>query len=462
LEIQVAQRKTEEGSPVIDIVYLDEILLDMGLTGIPDDGEGRFFSAETIPTAKQKGHFLWDKRGSSGWFWYAGKGRERQPAAISPIKPPPVIAPVTEYLIISPREFTAAAERLARYHSANARPTQVILVEEIYAHYASGFRTPWAIRRFLKSWRTSSLNARFVLLLGDADSYAKLQDKVHDNDSGAKRRDWIPTWQRQTLSGPAASDNWFVADLSDLERPWLAIGRLAVSSSAEADAQITKTLRYLKEAAAYAPLKQQLLLLSDQHVQSQKFIKNVAAHGSAMDFAFEQYLAKPIARDSGENQEQVRRLLSGYYPLILFYGHGGRYMWRTGAENLETDKDLFGIKEVGSLPTPEVLPVIVSLSCTTAPFDHPAASSLGEAFLSSEHGGAVAFIGSSTLNRPSKRFAMDIVERMLAGETIGEALLHSKRSSPSLKMIFSYSLLGDPALTLKGAKTRRAHPGDNH
>ncbi len=462
LEIQVEQRKSEEGLSVIDIVYLDGIQLDMGLTRIPGDAVGRFFAAETIPLAKHEGSYLQDQEEPSGWFWYAGNGRERQPAVISPIKPPPAIAAVTEYLIISPRDFTAAAERLARYHSANGRPTQVIMIEELYAHYANGFRTPWAIRRFLERWRTSSPNARFVLLLGDADAYAKLQDKAHGNDSAAKRRDWIPTWQRQTLTGPAASDNWFVADLNDLERPWLAIGRLAVSSRVEADAQVTKTLQYLKEASAYTPLKQQLLLLSDQHVQSQKFIRDMATHSSAMDFSFDQYLAKPISRDSGKNQEQVRRLLSSDYPLILFYGHGGRYMWRTGAENLETDKDLFGLKEVATLPTPEVLPVIVSLSCTTVPFDHPVASSLGEAFLSSDDGGAVAFIGSSTLNRPSKRFATEMVERMLAGETIGEAMLHSKRSSPSLKMIFSYNLLGDPALTLKGAKPRRARPGDVH
>ncbi len=450
IELRVEQRTTDRGDPLIDVVYLDRIVLEIGMADLPKGSNGRFHLTKT-PDAKPEGAlFFVDRQSPSECGWYATEGTASSPSRIRPVAPLPAIDPATEYLILTHSDFATAASLLRDEHTRRGRPTQALDVDSLYLHYAYGFVTPWAIRRFLSDWRKSSSSAKYVLLLGDADAYAKLRHSGSGDKDKSAIHNRIPSWQRQTLRGPAASDNWFVADLEDRERPLLAIGRLAVATPADATTQVNKTIAYLQKAEMDLPGKQRshYLLISDQQERSRKFVNQLAQDSAASGFSADLHHAAPVEQGKSADQTELYQKLSDDYSLILFYGHGGRTMWRTSPENFRSQKDLFQGRDVSALARPGVLPVVVSLSCTTAPFDHPTASSLGEFFLASEGAGAVAFIGSSTNNRPTRKFAHELTERLLSGETIGEALMHSKRASNSLKLIFSYNLLGEPALAL--------------
>jgi len=66
---------------------------------------------------------------------------------------------------------------------------------------------------------------------------------------------------------------------------------------------------------------------------------------------------------------------------VVFNGHGGRYIWRTGWPDLTKNHDLFTLDDLDNLQPTTRLPVVLSLTCYSAPFDHPLADSIGEKLL---------------------------------------------------------------------------------
>ena len=67
--------------------------------------------------------------------------------------------------------------------------------------------------------------------------------------------------------------------------------------------------------------------------------------------------------------------------LVHFVGHGGRFIWRTGPPDWTKHRDLFNLDDIDQLPPSGRLPMVLSMTCYSAPFDHPTADSIGEKFL---------------------------------------------------------------------------------
>ncbi len=80
---------------------------------------------------------------------------------------------------------------------------------------------------------------------------------------------------------------------------------------------------------------------------------------------------------------------------MRFIGHGGRYIWRTGPLNLRKNHDLFTLDDVSHLKNGANLPMILSMTCYSAPFDNPTEDSIGERFLREADRGAIAVFAAS-------------------------------------------------------------------
>ena len=59
------------------------------------------------------------------------------------------------------------------------------------------------------------------------------------------------------------------------------------------------------------------------------------------------------------------------------------------------------MKHLDTLADNDRLPVVLSLTCYSAPFDHPTADSIGEKFLRIPERGAIAVFAASWRNSPS-------------------------------------------------------------
>ncbi len=116
--------------------------------------------------------------------------------------------------------------------------------------------------------------------------------------------------------------------------------------------------------------------------------------------------------------------------LVHFIGHGGRYIWRTGPEDLKRNNDLFTLKDLDNLAPTSGFPFVMSLTCYSAPFDHPTADSIGEKLLRLPGKGAIAVLAAAWRNAPPAELSERIFEELqVPGRTIGEAVMAGKRRS---------------------------------
>ena len=133
-----------------------------------------------------------------------------------------------------------------------------------------------------------------------------------------------------------------------------------------------------------------------------------------------------------------------------FIGHGGRYIWRTGPPDLKKNNDLFTLDDVSKLGNGERLPMILSMTCYSAPFDNPTEDSIGEKFLREPGKGAIAVFAASWRNSPSASYSKAVISNLLKpGATIGEALVRAKAQTNDRTLVEMYNLLGDPAVVLE-------------
>jgi hypothetical protein len=130
-------------------------------------------------------------------------------------------------------------------------------------------------------------------------------------------------------------------------------------------------------------------------------------------------------------------------------GHGSRYLWELGDRKRPRPETFFEREDVQRLAPRERFPVVLSISCATAPFDHPNADSLGEAMVLTEDRGAIAFLGAGATLFTPQRFGEQMILELGKGKTVGEAMVLAKRHTRKVHISHLYNLLGDPALPLR-------------
>ena len=375
-----------------------------------------------------------------------------------------------DYLMIGHRSLLAAATPLAEFHRRRGLEVDVIDVDDVYDAFSHGVVTPQAIRDFIayaaKSWKRPA--PRYVLLIGDA-SWDVHNDELDDRNYAdwtfrpgeTKRfrkngstpyaqqiaqRNLVPTWSVETYEGHAASDNPFVDVVGDDGKPDLAIGRLPVATPGEVSAIVDKIIAYA-ELSTVGPWRRNILWITNEEAWFQRVSDNLVGHLDG--FAATRVYPSPDEKDNAAHQQFLRSAFDEGQLLVHFIGHGGRYIWRTGPPDLRKNHDLFTLDDVDALSPTRQLPMILSMTCYSAPFDHPTADSIGEKFLRLPDRGAIAVFAASWRNSPTERFSRELMEALTRpGLTIGEAILQAKQEEPSKVMVETYNLLGDPALAL--------------
>ncbi|HEX6900180.1 MAG TPA: C25 family cysteine peptidase [Thermoanaerobaculia bacterium] len=505
LELRVPRRAANAGgTPLIDVVMLNWIEVSYPRSAWIGDGQARLELApsgqgglrlESAPGGRDLLVF-----GESGWRGVArrvggaGDGGVRwaaapppgeravivtpgarlaSPAAVVPDRPSRLAdaANRADYIVIAHPTLLAAVRPLAELHRARGLAVAVVDVEDVYDEFGHGIAGPRALRSFLAFARSrwAPPAPRFVLLVGDASwdakntqaedanyadwtyqpgesaGFAKNGSTLYASGAGLNHRNLIPTWNHATGEGHSASDNWFADVEGDDGLPDLAIGRLPVVEPAEVAAIVEKTRRYVA-APEPGPWRRDVLLIANDDPGFQG-----ASDGLAGWIATQGYAAGKIYPAAGErsNERNTRRLLDAFgrgASIVHFFGHGGRYIWRTGPPDLQKNHDLFTLDDLDRLRPTGRLPVVLSMTCYSAPFDHPNADSIGEKLLRLPGRGAVAVLAASWRNAPTVVWSQVVIEELARpGATLGEAVLRAKRRIPDPYFIATYNLLGDPA-----------------
>ena len=508
LELSVPRRSLgPEGDPLIDVVMLNWIEYSSPRNSLIDDparlvlespanraqvrgSPGRKLlafgdrgSRTPLVIDGGKGLAKFDISENETSFLVLGPEDLRTPAAVAFDKPSSLRNPDqgADYLMISHRTLLDAVQPLAEAHRRRGLRVAVVDLQDIYDEFHHGIAHPGAVRRFLQhtveQWQAPV--PRFVLLVGDAswdarnaraedrnyadwtfrpweeERFVKNSSSPYAEDAELNHRGLVPTWSYATREGHAASDNHFVTSDEGF-RPRMAIGRIPVVKPDEVAQIVAKTVRYL-ETPEVGPWRRNALFITNEsrafQRQSEELADNIESRGFAIDRVY------PDAKE-GSNEHHTQKLLHAFNEgqvLIHFLGHGGRYIWRTGPPDLEKNHDLFTLDHLDQLTPGGRLPLVLSLTCYSAPFDHPNADSIGEKLLRLDQRGAIAVLAASWRNRPSPRWGQVLVEELTRPEaTIGEAVMRAKHRVENQIYVETYNLLGDPALPL-GLPTGQVH-----
>ncbi len=386
-----------------------------------------------------------------------------------------------DYLVVAHPSLIDAIQPLAEFHRTHGMRVDVIDVDAVYDAFNGGIVHPSAIRD-LVAWGSThwSTKPKYLLLVGDAsfdihhDQRANRPDKhmyaAHVNPPETEmtqpdgfwalgstsyaefskqlpNRNLIPTWQFPTSDGQSASDNTFVALDPDDIHPRLAVGRFPVVRADEVKAIVDKTLAYLT-APTPGEWRRDVTFVSTSEVPSFKGTSDKIAN----DLVSRGFVVNSVYSDAHEKDEQhyqnvretLKHDLDAGNLLVHFLGHGGQYIWRVGPIG-----DLFSLDDVSALKNAGRYPMVLAMTCFSAPFDHPTEDSIGERFLRESDKGAVAVFAASWSNWPNPDNSKALVEALLKpGTTIGEAILSVKRKTQDPVLVEMYNLLGDPAIVL--------------
>ena len=374
--------------------------------------------------------------------------------------------------MITHASLTGEVEPLAQLHRDRGLGVAVIDIEDVYDEANHGIQDPRALRDFIAyayhNWQKPAPG--FVLLVGDAswdsknpwaddDQYADWTFRpweVHKfvkNDStpyaeGAElnHRNLIPTWNFSTHQGHSASDNYFVAVDGDDHLPELAIGRLPVVKPQEVRQIVAKIRRYLLDPEP-GDWNRNALFITNEQRHNQSRSDSLAEDLLTKGIESQKIYPQSSEESNAEHTETLLQAFDGGQLFVHFLGHGGRYIWRTGPPDVKKNHDLFTLEDLDRLAPNPRLPIVLSMTCYSAPFDHPSSDSIGEKLLRMDQRGAIAVLGASWRNAPAQRWSQALFAHLTEpGIAVGEAIRRAKVELERRMFVETYNLMGDPAI----------------
>lgn len=492
LALRVPRRNLPSGDPFVDISVLDWVEVSYPhagtLAGEPirlaagggplcfaaPAGSAVLYGAGVRVAGGAAGERWCTRELPAGSFWAVRDGRLREPEVA--LDMPSDLASrerQADYLMIVHPRLREAILPLAEFHRRRGLAVDVVDVQDIYDEWSGGIVDPRALRSFLDHawhhWRRPA--PRFVLLVGDAswdgknrqggeeespdatyapahgNRFPSIEATPYPEAARLANRNLIPTWSYSTSDGHAAGDNYFAALSGDDINPVLAIGRFPVTEPAEVEAIVAKILSYAGNPEP-GPWRREVLFVTTDDTGWQQWSNELAQRIGERGFDARTVYPRPGAVPGEADQTVLREALARGQVVVHFIGHGGRFIWRTGPPDWTKQTDLFNLKDVDLLPASGRLPVVLSMTCYSAPFDHPTADSIGEKFLRTPGKGAIAVFAASWRNTPTQAMSQPLLDELLKPGTLGEAIQRAKKRSFNRTLIEQYNLLGDPALPL--------------
>ncbi len=367
-----------------------------------------------------------------------------------------------KFIIITPKEFEDAANRLKNYRENQADvkiSTIVVDVNQIFNEFGCGIHDVSAIRNFIKyAYDNWTIKPEYVLLFGKGTYDYKDIEGSHNN--------FIPAYETNEsleLTSSYSTDDYFVRVDGNDDIVDLADGRLTVESDAEANNAVDKIIRYEKDSDR-STWRNLITLVADDGYTSKgwegtyhtDYSENLADYIIPSSFDLKKiYLAAfPVditglgRRIPGANKAIINSINDG--TLILnYFGHGSPELWAHEVvfENSTTIPQLHNSNYF----------FLTAATCDFGYFDIPNFRSGAEQLVLKNDGGAIGTFTADRLVYAQKNEAIaDAFFRNLLTTardtlnlpvTIGQALFLTKQTFYSINDQ-KYNIFGDPTLRL--------------
>lgn len=358
-----------------------------------------------VNAASVSGRLVW-KSGSTRWRRYTAFSRSAQlPGAVydRQVANQNLHALGTaDMVIFTWNQWADQARRLADFHAAgiDSLSVHVVDVEQVYHEFGSGTQDVSALRKFNKmiyDRGTDDKRLKYVLLMASPTHDERHNLAVTRNNRPLS----MPAWQTRTISA-ALSDNSgygnddFIGMLEDGEGASMgsayisvAVGRLPITSNADAKLCVDKIEDYANKAARSAWRNRILMLADDGNngvhaIQSERFVRNLNRDPQ------QPYLVNKIYIDAYKYQgmvptagrEEMYRYLDEGVLLWSFIGHGNPSSW--------TDNGMLTFNDINNFYV-KYPPVIYAATCDFLRWDSNTTSG-GELMYMKRNGGLAAMI----------------------------------------------------------------------
>lgn len=386
--------------------------------------------------------------------------------------------PVPDMVIISPREYTAQAQRIADMHSRlDGMQTIILTPEVIYNEFSSGAPDVSAYRKMLKMWydrgkgqevgSPTGSKLKYCLIMG-RPSYdnRRLTEKVAS--AGYPRPlMWQSAANEDTRSQTSSyGTDDFIAMLEDdagtlnMERAKIsiAVGRMPVRFAADARVAVDKLLRYV-EQPDYGEWRNRMMIIADNgdafihfnQAEDSYAIMRRSGNGTSVEMERFYLSCWPQAKTAKgkEYPEAKAHMLAAWdrgVGFVSYIGHANPREW--------THENLLNFTDINGLDNRR-LPFFYTATCEFTRFDDDDISA-GEIMWASPEAGAIAMIstlrsvfitpnGALTNCMSSHFFEYDAAGRPLG---IGEILRRGKNDRYSDDNRLRFLLIGDPAMRI--------------
>ena len=364
-----------------------------------------------------------------------------------------------EFIIITHKDFTAAAERLKQHKESLPAPisTIVVDVDSIFNEFGIGMSDPTAMRDFIKhAYDQWTVRPGYVLFFGDATF-------DHRNILGNDRW-WVPTIQTEESNQKIYTYNIedFFAYLNPNNQLQVSIahGRLCPRSAEEASFLVDRIIDYetgadrsswknLITVVADDMVTPDTQLESDHIIQSESLISTYTPKDFEVKRIYlEEY--QTTFTSSGRRKPEARTTLLEQVnrgTLILNYiGHGNPRVW--------AHESILSIDDVKTqFANPDKLTFIVAATCDWGRFEEGNEQSSAEEVMVNKSGGSIGVLSATRavyshsnaeLNRRFYSFLFSTTPVM----RLGDALLLTKNVLSHIENKQKYFLLGDPTMRL--------------
>ncbi|MES2774770.1 MAG: type IX secretion system sortase PorU [Bacteroidota bacterium] len=379
-------------------------------------------------------------------------------------------ASIVDFIIITPPQLLPQASRLAQHHRTkdNLR-TLIVTTSQVFNEFSSGSGDPTAIRDYVKMYYDraagdSTRQPKYLLLFGDASFDYK--NRVGNNTN------LVPAYESVNSSDPLithTTDDYFgyLDDLDDIAQvapaPLLdiGIGRLPVTTDAEAKIMVDKIIHYTSPAT-HGPWRNAITFVADDEDANLHFndAETISATAAATDRLLNQnkiYL-DAYRQESGNGGSR--------YPLvnqaITSQMQNGNLIWNYnghGGYNRLADEAVLEQSMTDGFNNENKLPLFITATCDFAPYDNPAQPSIGEYLLHGSAKGAIALMTTTRLvfansnklmNDNYLRIALQPVagQYLRLGDATKQAKNYTYQFSGDILNNRKFTLLGDPALRL--------------
>jgi uncharacterized repeat protein (TIGR01451 family) len=344
----------------------------------------------------------------------------------------------SDYLIIAPRELGQGATALSDYRK-HGFSTEIVWLDDIYDEFSAGRTDSAAIEAFLDyAYQNRSHPPRYVVLLG--------RGTFDHRDLLGYRESLLPLRLAGTPWGLAGSDVRY-ADVDGDKLPDYLLGRIVVSSDADALAYVDKLIAY--EASVPAAWSSHTALVADNADDGGNFPANSDQIAQLLQTYPYGYTVDKLYSPTVDVRKGLLDGWAGGYGYVNYMGHGGAT--QLGTENFLTTGDVAG------LANGDKLPVFAALSCSVGDSTYPGILSLADALVAHPGGGAVAAFSPTGLSYDDQAVPLNkyFVETLLGNrEDIGNAALFAHQNSATIDGIDGfmheiYQISGDPAVRLR-------------